>query len=64
MPAREVVICTPVRTAIGTYGGSLKATRPPRSARRPSRPFSTDPDSTRQRSARSSSATSYKPEIG
>jgi acetyl-CoA C-acetyltransferase len=26
MPAREVVICTPVRTAIGTYGGSLKAT--------------------------------------
>jgi acetyl-CoA C-acetyltransferase len=26
MPACEVVICTPVRTAIGTYGGSLKAT--------------------------------------
>jgi acetyl-CoA C-acetyltransferase len=26
MSVREVVICTPVRTAIGTYGGSLKAT--------------------------------------
>ena len=26
MPAREVVICTPVRTAIGTFNGSLKAT--------------------------------------
>lgn len=26
MAAREVVICTPVRTAIGTYGGNLKAT--------------------------------------
>ena len=24
MPTREVVICKPVRTAIGTYGGSLK----------------------------------------
>jgi acetyl-CoA C-acetyltransferase len=26
MPAREVMICTPVPTAIGTHGGSLKAT--------------------------------------
>ena len=26
MSARQVVICSPVRTAIGTYGGSLKAT--------------------------------------
>jgi acetyl-CoA C-acetyltransferase len=26
MASREVVLCNPVRTAIGTYGGSLKAT--------------------------------------
>ena len=26
MAHREVVICSPVRTAIGTYGGSLKDT--------------------------------------
>jgi|LNAP01.1.fsa_nt_gb hypothetical protein len=26
MATREVVICSPVRTAIGTYGGTLKAT--------------------------------------
>jgi acetyl-CoA C-acetyltransferase len=26
MPAKEVVICSPVRTAIGTYGGTLKDT--------------------------------------
>lgn len=26
MSARQIVICSPVRTAIGTYGGSLKAT--------------------------------------
>jgi acetyl-CoA C-acetyltransferase len=25
MPQREVVLCSPVRTAIGTYGGTLKA---------------------------------------
>src|SRR5574337_505241 len=28
MSAREVVLCNPVRTAIGTYGGSLKNTPP------------------------------------
>jgi acetyl-CoA C-acetyltransferase len=26
MPSREIVLCHPVRTAIGTYGGSLKST--------------------------------------
>ena len=26
MNLREVVICNPVRTAIGTYGGTLKNT--------------------------------------
>lgn len=26
MPQRDVVLCSPVRTAIGTYGGTLKAT--------------------------------------
>ena len=26
MQAREVVLCHPVRTAIGTYNGTLKAT--------------------------------------
>jgi acetyl-CoA C-acetyltransferase len=26
MPNREIVLCAPVRTAIGTYGGSLKST--------------------------------------
>ena len=26
MAMREVVLCAPVRTAIGTYNGSLKAT--------------------------------------
>jgi hypothetical protein len=26
MPVKEVVICSPVRTAIGTYGGTLKDT--------------------------------------
>ena len=26
MSNREVVLCKPVRTAIGTYGGSLKST--------------------------------------
>ena len=26
MASREVVICSPVRTAIGTYGGTLKDT--------------------------------------
>lgn len=29
MATREVVICAPVRTAIGTYGGTLKATPAP-----------------------------------
>ena len=29
MEHREVVICNPVRTAIGTFGGSLKATPAP-----------------------------------
>ena len=29
MSAREVVICHPVRTAIGTFGGSLKNTPAP-----------------------------------
>jgi acetyl-CoA C-acetyltransferase len=29
MASREVVICAPVRTAIGTYGGTLKATPAP-----------------------------------
>ena len=26
MPTREVVLCHPVRTAIGTYNGTLKGT--------------------------------------
>ena len=26
MPARDIVLCHPVRTAIGTYNGTLKAT--------------------------------------
>lgn len=29
MSNREVVLCHPLRTAIGTYGGSLKATPAP-----------------------------------
>ncbi len=29
MSSRDVVICHPVRTAIGTYGGSLKDTPAP-----------------------------------
>ena len=29
MPEREIVLCNPVRTAIGTYGGSLKDTPAP-----------------------------------
>ena len=29
MPSRDVVICHPVRTAIGTYGDSLKDTPAP-----------------------------------
>ena len=29
MNLREVVICNPVRTAIGTYGGTLKNTPAP-----------------------------------
>src|SRR5688572_22397536 len=29
MSEREIVICNPVRTAIGTYGGSLKDTPAP-----------------------------------
>ncbi len=29
MPDREIVLCNPVRTAIGTYGGSLKDTPAP-----------------------------------
>jgi len=29
MEHRDVVICNPVRTAIGTFGGSLKATAAP-----------------------------------
>ena len=34
MANREVVICSPVRTAIGTYGGTLKDTAGSRSRRR------------------------------
>jgi acetyl-CoA C-acetyltransferase len=29
MAIREIVLCSPVRTAIGTYGGSLKDTPAP-----------------------------------
>lgn len=29
MASREIVICAPVRTAIGTYGGTLKDTPAP-----------------------------------
>lgn len=41
MTSRDIVLCHPVRTAIGTYGGSLKDVPAPTSVR-PQPAFRTD----------------------